>query len=90
VSSASPAARFPAAVAGVPRPSAVAATSLHVLLGAAGPDAALTGSDVTVTGMTMSSAAVRPGDLFAAAPGTHAHGASYAGQARDAGAVAVS
>jgi UDP-N-acetylmuramoyl-L-alanyl-D-glutamate--2,6-diaminopimelate ligase len=76
-------------VAGVPRPSAVAATSLHVLLGAAGPDAALTGSDVTVTGMTMSSAAVRPGDLFAAAPGTHAHGASYAGQARDAGAVAM-
>jgi UDP-N-acetylmuramoyl-L-alanyl-D-glutamate--2,6-diaminopimelate ligase len=39
--------------------------------------------------MTMSSSEVHPGDLFAAAPGGRAHGASYAEQARSSGAVAL-
>ena len=45
--------------------------------------------NVTVTGVTHDSRAVRPGDLFAALPGAHAHGAAYAEQAASLGAVAV-
>ncbi|HEU4514516.1 MAG TPA: UDP-N-acetylmuramoyl-L-alanyl-D-glutamate--2,6-diaminopimelate ligase [Nocardioidaceae bacterium] len=46
-------------------------------------------SPVTVTGLTLSSARVRPGDVYAALPGSRAHGATYASSAVDAGAVAV-
>jgi UDP-N-acetylmuramoyl-L-alanyl-D-glutamate--2,6-diaminopimelate ligase len=42
-----------------------------------------------VTGVSLDSRAVRPGDLYAAVPGARAHGAEFAGAARDAGAVAV-
>jgi UDP-N-acetylmuramoyl-L-alanyl-D-glutamate--2,6-diaminopimelate ligase len=49
----------------------------------------LLGPDVTVTGITASSAHVRPGDVFAALPGRTGHGAAYAAAARSAGAVAV-
>lgn len=52
-----------------------------------GPADALT--DVMVTGLTLSSQRVHPGDLYAALPGTRAHGASYAAQAVESGAVAV-
>ncbi len=48
-----------------------------------------TAGDVTVTGITHDSRAVRPGDLFAALPGEHAHGAAYAEQALSRGAVAI-
>ncbi|MEX1209507.1 MAG: UDP-N-acetylmuramoyl-L-alanyl-D-glutamate--2,6-diaminopimelate ligase [Candidatus Nanopelagicales bacterium] len=44
---------------------------------------------IAVTGVTHDSRAVREGDLFAALPGEHAHGATYAEQARARGAVAV-
>ncbi|MCD6638399.1 MAG: UDP-N-acetylmuramoyl-L-alanyl-D-glutamate--2,6-diaminopimelate ligase [Nocardioides sp.] len=44
---------------------------------------------VTVTGISLSTDRVQPGDLFAALPGARAHGAAYAGRALDAGAVAV-
>jgi UDP-N-acetylmuramoyl-L-alanyl-D-glutamate--2,6-diaminopimelate ligase len=44
---------------------------------------------VLVTGCTHDSRAVRPGDLYAALPGAHAHGADFVEQARRAGAVAV-
>jgi UDP-N-acetylmuramoyl-L-alanyl-D-glutamate--2,6-diaminopimelate ligase len=44
---------------------------------------------VEVTGLSLSSQRVHPGDLYAALPGTRAHGATYAGQAIAAGAVAV-
>ena len=43
----------------------------------------------TVTGATLDSRDVRPGDLFAALPGAHHHGAQYVERAVDAGAVAV-
>jgi UDP-N-acetylmuramoyl-L-alanyl-D-glutamate--2,6-diaminopimelate ligase len=49
----------------------------------------LSGSDVAVTGITMASDQVRPGDLFAAAPGRTAHGASFAASALASGAIAV-
>ena len=42
-----------------------------------------------VTGVTLDSRAVRPGDLYAALPGTRTHGAAYCDQAVAAGAVAI-
>jgi UDP-N-acetylmuramoyl-tripeptide--D-alanyl-D-alanine ligase len=42
-----------------------------------------------VCGVTTDSREVRPGDLFVALPGTRRDGAAFAGQAVDAGAVAV-
>jgi hypothetical protein len=42
-----------------------------------------------VTGVTHDSAGVRPGDLFAALPGSRIHGARFARQAAAAGAVAA-
>lgn len=45
--------------------------------------------DVVVSGVTLDSRSVQPGDLYAALPGSHVHGASFAAQAVAAGAVAV-
>jgi UDP-N-acetylmuramoyl-L-alanyl-D-glutamate--2,6-diaminopimelate ligase len=42
-----------------------------------------------VTGAALRAQYVRPGDLFAALPGAHAHGADFAADALAAGAVAV-
>jgi len=42
-----------------------------------------------VTGVTLDSRSVLPGDLYAALPGFHAHGADFAADAFAAGAVAV-
>ncbi len=42
-----------------------------------------------VLGATLDSRRVAPGDLYAALPGAHGHGATYWPQARDTGAVAV-
>jgi len=42
-----------------------------------------------VTGATLDSRRVRPGDLYAALPGANAHGAQFAAQAAAAGAVAA-
>lgn len=47
------------------------------------------GRDPVVTGLTADSRAVRPGFLFAALPGTAAHGASYVATAVGAGASAI-
>ncbi|MFZ5871496.1 MAG: UDP-N-acetylmuramoyl-L-alanyl-D-glutamate--2,6-diaminopimelate ligase [Actinomycetota bacterium] len=72
----------------VPRPSRSAGRTLadlHTLLGRPGDPPA---ADVLVTGVTLDSRAVRPGDLYAALPGARAHGADFAGQAAAAGAVA--
>lgn len=44
---------------------------------------------VTVTGVSLSSQRVRPGDLYAALPGARAHGIDFARAALDAGAVAI-
>lgn len=55
-----------------------------------GPSAAAPADDgPQVTGITHDSRAVRPGDLYAALPGAHVHGADFAAQAAQAGAVAV-
>jgi UDP-N-acetylmuramoyl-L-alanyl-D-glutamate--2,6-diaminopimelate ligase len=44
---------------------------------------------VEVTGLSLSSQRVQPGDLYAALPGARAHGATYAADAVAAGAAAV-
>lgn len=43
----------------------------------------------SVTGLTLDSRAVVPGDLYAALPGAHTHGATFAAQAVAAGAQAI-
>ncbi len=45
--------------------------------------------DAEVAGLTHDSRAVRAGDLYAALPGTRAHGAQFAAAAHEAGAVAA-
>ena len=45
--------------------------------------------DVAITGVTLRAQDVLPGDLFAALAGSATHGASYAGDAIERGAVAV-
>jgi UDP-N-acetylmuramoyl-L-alanyl-D-glutamate--2,6-diaminopimelate ligase len=47
------------------------------------------GRPVGLTGITHDSRAVRPGDLYAALPGSSAHGARYCADAAAAGAVAI-
>lgn len=44
---------------------------------------------VEVTGVTLRTTEVQPGDLYVGVPGANAHGASYAAEAREAGAVAL-
>ncbi|HVU72776.1 MAG TPA: UDP-N-acetylmuramoyl-L-alanyl-D-glutamate--2,6-diaminopimelate ligase [Mycobacteriales bacterium] len=70
------------------RPVRVEPVSLSALAAVAGatPDPA---ADVHVTGITHDSRAVQPGDLYAALAGAHVHGAAFAGDAVERGAVAV-
>lgn len=48
-----------------------------------------TASDAVITGVSLDSRHVEPGDLYVGLAGTSTHGARYARQAQDAGAVAV-
>lgn len=71
------------------RPQDPPRTSLATLadwLGTARPGGA---DPVFVTGISLSSQRVRPGDLYAALPGARAHGIDFAAAAVSAGAVAV-
>ncbi|MFC7488356.1 UDP-N-acetylmuramoyl-L-alanyl-D-glutamate--2,6-diaminopimelate ligase [Knoellia sp. CPCC 206453] len=74
-----------------PRPASLTSSSvrdLALLVGA--PTAGLSDvDDLVVSGVTLDSRAVRPGDLYAALPGARAHGADFAAQVADAGAAAV-
>ncbi|MGL5910078.1 MAG: UDP-N-acetylmuramoyl-L-alanyl-D-glutamate--2,6-diaminopimelate ligase, partial [Phycicoccus sp.] len=70
-----------------PRPTSsrpVSLVELATLAGAAEVDA-----DVTVTGISLDSRAVQPGDLYAALPGARVHGADFVVAAVAAGAAAV-
>jgi len=69
------------------RPSAVAGARLPALAAQVGAEGAV--PDVLITGVTLRGQDVRPGDLFAALPGATTHGARYAGDAIERGAVAV-
>ncbi len=76
-------------VAAVPRPTqlrSVPLADLAALVGATvEPDAART----DISGVTLMSGEVQPGDLFTALPGAHTHGARFAAAAVDAGAAAI-
>ncbi len=79
-------------VPAVLRPSDVSGARLPVL--AAQVDAVLPERDAAVpdlpiTGVTLRAQDVAPGELFAALPGATTHGARYAGDAIERGAVAV-
>ncbi len=76
----------------LPRPSPALQLSLHELL--AGVPALVSptvdgDASSVVGGVSLDSRGVQPGDLYAALPGAHAHGASFAAAAVAAGAVAV-
>ena len=49
----------------------------------------LAGTAQPVTGITLDSRRVLPGDVYAALPGSRAHGSAFVAQAAEAGAVAV-
>ena len=71
------------------RPGSVAAVPLATIaevLGVAAPEGIQDGG---VTGITLNSRAVEPGDLYMALPGASRHGADFVPQAVEAGAVAV-
>ena len=74
------------------RPAAAPEISLEALQ-ALLPDSRLRpgtdGADPRVTGVTLDSRQVRPGDLYAALPGAHFHGARFAVEAAQAGAAAI-
>jgi UDP-N-acetylmuramoyl-L-alanyl-D-glutamate--2,6-diaminopimelate ligase len=78
----------PGTTSGPPRPASPAPRALAELV-AAVPGLSGDPGDVRVTGCTLDSRAVRPGDLYAALPGSRAHGADFAASAVAAGAVAV-
>ncbi|WP_418062786.1 UDP-N-acetylmuramoyl-L-alanyl-D-glutamate--2,6-diaminopimelate ligase [Pimelobacter simplex] len=69
------------------RPAHPPATPLVDVARALGLDEAY--PDVAVTGITLDSRRVRPGDLYAGLAGARAHGAGFAAQAAAAGAVAI-
>ncbi|MFB9504931.1 UDP-N-acetylmuramoyl-L-alanyl-D-glutamate--2,6-diaminopimelate ligase [Streptomyces aurantiacus] len=77
----------PVTYPGPPRPVQNSATPLAELAdqsGAERPEGA-----AEVTGITHDSRAVRPGDIYAALPGSRLHGADFVTQAAGLGAVAV-
>ncbi len=71
------------------RPEHPSARSLAGLAADFGLDhrGALEGIDIT--GITVRTSEVQPGDLFVGIHGTHEHGARYAAQAKERGAVAI-
>ena len=75
------------------RPRHPAPVRVGALVASLGPSVTLhgpaEGADVAVTGVSLSSQRVLPGDLYAALPGSRAHGSDFAAAALEAGAVAV-
>ena len=71
----------------VPRPTKLRSTPIRDLASLVGAPDPVSGAEVT--GVTLDSRAVLPGDLYAALPGARTHGADFAGQAASAGALAV-
>ena len=81
-----------------PRPQSAPAVTLQAVAQSAGVPAMpggvaraniRRGAPVPVTGVTLDSRAIRPGDLYAALPGANVHGARFVGAAVGLGAVAV-
>ena len=72
-----------------PRPSKIEPTAPARLAAEIGARLVHADAASPVTGVTLRAQHVRRGDLFAALPGARAHGADFAHQALEAGAVAV-
>jgi UDP-N-acetylmuramoyl-L-alanyl-D-glutamate--2,6-diaminopimelate ligase len=72
-----------------PRPTKITPVALTSLVNRAETRLRGSAAGVDVTGTTLRAQHVLPGDLFAALPGARVHGADFARQAVDAGAVAV-
>ncbi len=71
------------------RPDSVKPVALRELVDAFGLQLVDGSSTVAVTGISMNTGDLRPGDLFVAMPGLKTHGAKFAEKAIGAGAVAV-
>ncbi|WP_026548582.1 UDP-N-acetylmuramoyl-L-alanyl-D-glutamate--2,6-diaminopimelate ligase [Paenarthrobacter nicotinovorans] len=71
------------------RPGSVAAVPLATIAEVLGVAAPEEGHHGGVTGITLNSRAVEPGDLYMALPGASRHGADFVPQAVEAGAAAV-
>ena len=71
------------------RPSAVDAVRLDSIGEAVGVVVPGASADVAVTGISLNSRTVEPGDLYVALPGATRHGADFAAQAIAAGAAAI-
>ncbi|HEU4329699.1 MAG TPA: Mur ligase domain-containing protein, partial [Lapillicoccus sp.] len=72
-----------------PRPTSVVAVALGEVAALLETTAPAGADNVRLSGVSLDSRTVQPGDLYAALPGFLAHGGSFAAQAVDAGAVAV-
>jgi UDP-N-acetylmuramoyl-L-alanyl-D-glutamate--2,6-diaminopimelate ligase len=78
----------PTVAGSVPRPTGTRPLSLADLADLVGVP--VSGDDATqVSGVTLASGGVQPGDLYAALPGARTHGARYAADAAARGATAV-
>lgn len=71
------------------RPTAVAAVPLGTIGESVGVVVPGASSSIPVTGISLNSRTVQPGDLYVALPGAARHGADFVSQAVAAGAVAV-
>jgi len=71
------------------RPEHPSARSLAELVNEFGLEHTGSVDGVELTGVTLSTNDVRPGDLYVGIQGANSHGASYAAAAKDSGAVAV-
>jgi UDP-N-acetylmuramoyl-L-alanyl-D-glutamate--2,6-diaminopimelate ligase len=71
-----------------PLPLSALAEAVAAVVHAAG-DPGADAAQTLVSGVTLASGGVRPGDLYAALPGARTHGARYAADAVAAGAVAL-
>ena len=71
------------------RPEHPSARSLAELVNEFGLEFSGSVDGVELTGVTLSTSDVRPGDLYVGIKGANSHGAGYALAAKDAGAVAV-
>ena len=71
------------------RPEHPSARSLAQLVSEFGLEHEGSLDGIEITGITLSTADLHPGDLYVGVPGAHRHGAEFAEQARDGGAVAL-
>jgi UDP-N-acetylmuramoyl-L-alanyl-D-glutamate--2,6-diaminopimelate ligase len=71
------------------RPEHPSARSLAGLVNDFGLETSGSLDGVEITGVTLSTNDLHPGDLYVGIQGAHSHGASYAAQAREGGAVAL-